>query len=156
MNPIEPEHPASSSPAPCTSRPSIEVAAGLVFRNGKLLITRRPADAHLGGLWEFPGGKRESNETFVDCLSRELREELGIEVEVGPVLDRVTHAYPDKVVQIEFFQCRWRQNEPQALGCPEFKWITAGELSNHSFPEADARLIQRLQNSPEWWWPALV
>jgi 8-oxo-dGTP diphosphatase len=129
----------------------IEVSAGLVFRDGKLLITRRPADAHLGGLWEFPGGKRESGETFAACLIRELREELGIEVEVGPVLERVTHTYPDKTVQIHFFQCRWLRNEPQALGCAELKWITAEGISDHDFPEADARLIRRLQTSPALW-----
>ena len=66
----------------------IEVSAGLIFRAGKLLITQRHADAHLGGLWEFPGGKRESGETFETCLARELREELGIEVEVGALFRR--------------------------------------------------------------------
>ena len=63
--------------------PIVDVAAALVFREGKLLITQRHAEAHLGGLWEFPGGKRELNETFETCLKRELREELGIEVAVG-------------------------------------------------------------------------
>src|SRR5579871_5840657 len=79
----------------------IEVSAGLVFRDGKLLITRRHAGAHLGGLWEFPGGKREANETFEGCLARELREELGIEVIVGEVLESLTHAYPEKTVTLK-------------------------------------------------------
>jgi mutator protein MutT len=134
-----------------TPRPSIEVAAGLVFRGGKLLITRRHTGAHQGGLWEFPGGKREPQETFIACLIRELREELGIEVDVGPILESVTHAYPDKTVQIEFFRCRWKRHEPQALGCPEFKWITAADLLDYEFPVADARLIRRLQNCQELW-----
>ncbi len=59
---------------------AIEVAAGLVFRDGKLLIARRPRQSHLGGMWEFPGGKREEGESFEECLHRELAEELGIEV----------------------------------------------------------------------------
>ena len=67
-------------------RPAIDVAAALVFRDGKLLITQRHPDAHLGGLWEFPGGKREPNETFEACLIRELREELGIEVSVSELV----------------------------------------------------------------------
>jgi mutator protein MutT len=62
---------------------TVEVSAGLVFRNGKLLITQRYPNAHLGGLWEFPGGKRECDESFEACLARELREELGIEAAVG-------------------------------------------------------------------------
>jgi len=79
---------------------AIEVAAGLVFRNGKLLITRRRANDPLGGLWEFPGGKRKPEETFQECLRRELREELGIEVDVGELLEAITHAYPDKTVHL--------------------------------------------------------
>src|SRR5216117_3701039 len=81
------EFPASS----VMSRSAIEVAAGVVFRDGRVLITQRRPDDHLGGLWEFPGGKRESGETFEECLQRELREELGIEVEVGEWLGSVTH-----------------------------------------------------------------
>src|SRR4029077_11924660 len=77
-------------------KPPIEVAAGLVFRGGKLLITQRRADSHLGGLWEFPGGKREAAETFEECLARELREELGIEVAVEELVKEITHAYPEK------------------------------------------------------------
>ncbi len=129
----------------------IEVAAALVFRDGKLLITQRYPEAHLGGLWEFPGGKRELHESFEQCLTRELREELGIEVEVGPLLESLTHSYPEKTVRLCFYSCTWLKNEPQALGCPAFKWVTAAELSQHSFPAADAQLLARLQNSPELW-----
>jgi mutator protein MutT len=127
------------------------VAAGLVFRRGKLLIAQRHHAAHLGGLWEFPGGKRQPQESFEQCLARELREELGIEVEVGRMLERVTHAYRDKTVRLEFYHCRWKRHEPRALGCPAFKWITAAELKDYEFPAADAPLAQRLQSSPEWW-----
>src|SRR5579864_724450 len=95
---------------------TIEVSAGLVFRGGKLLITQRHADSHLGGLWEFPGGKREANETFEECLVRELREELGIEVEVGELLESLTHSYPEKTVALKFFRCELKQHEPQPLG----------------------------------------
>src|SRR5579864_8978438 len=89
----------------------IEVSAGLVFRDGKLLITRRHADTHLGGLWEFPGGKREPDETFEQCLVRELREELGIEVDVGNLVESLNHAYPKKTVVLKFYRCRWKENE---------------------------------------------
>jgi 8-oxo-dGTP diphosphatase len=130
---------------------SIEVSAGLVFRAGKLLITQRHADAHLGGLWEFPGGKREGDETFEECLIRELREELGIEVEVGEVLESLTHSYPEKTVSLKFFRCHWKQNEPRAIDCMDLKWVTANELRNYEFPAADARLLQMLQKSPELW-----
>src|SRR3954467_6768521 len=129
----------------------IEVSAGLVFRNGKLLITQRHTDAHLGGLWEFPGGKREGDETFEQCLVRELREELGIEIEVGELVESLTHAYPEKTVVLKFFRCRWKQNEPRAIDCLDLKWVSAAELCDYEFPAADARLLQMLQDSPELW-----
>jgi len=129
----------------------IDVAAGLIFRQGKLLITQRHEKAHLGGMWEFPGGKRESGETFEDCLRRELCEELGIEVSVGELIENVTHAYPEKVVHLKFFRCVWKKHEPQPLGCPAFKWVNAKELTDHAFPAADARLLQRLESHPELW-----
>ena len=129
----------------------IEVAAGLVFRGGKLLITQRAPDSHLGGLWEFPGGKREANETFEECLRRELREELGIEVEVRELIESIDHDYPERSVHLKFFRCAWLRHEPQKLFCHDFVWITAGELSNYEFPAADARLLEKLRNSPEFW-----
>jgi mutator protein MutT len=130
---------------------TIEVAAGLVFRDGKLLITKRFDDAHLGGLWEFPGGKVEPGETFPVCLARELREELGIDVAVGELVESLTHAYPEKTVHLRFFHCRWASGEAQTLGCAAFEWVIAAELSLYAFPAADATLIQRLQRELEWW-----
>ncbi|MHB1308483.1 MAG: 8-oxo-dGTP diphosphatase MutT [Limisphaerales bacterium] len=129
----------------------IEVAAGLVFRHGRLLLTQRRTGDHLGGLWEFPGGKREPGEDFPACLRRELREELGIGVEVGPCLERVRHEYPDKAVYLEFFRCRLIEGEPQALGCQAIAWVTPQELSRYEFPAADARLLDRLTTETDLW-----
>src|SRR5271157_1226243 len=107
-----------------------EVAAGLVFREGKLLITQRPPQAHLGGLWEFPGGKREPDETFEQCLVRELREELGIEVEAGGLFEEISHAYPEKTVRLKFYACKLVSGEPRPLVCAAFKWIEKAELDD--------------------------
>ena len=122
----------------------IEVSAGLVFRSGKLLITQRHADAHLGGLWEFPGGKRETGETFEQCLVRELREELGVEVVVGKLFDSVTHAYPERTVLLNFFLCTLPTGDPQAIDCAAVKWVNREELPAHDFPGADAGLLTKL------------
>ena len=130
---------------------TVEVAAGLVFRNGQLLITQRHADAHLGGLWEFPGGKREPQESFEECLRRELKEELGVEIEIHELVDSITHEYPEKTVTLKFFRCSLKQHEPRALGCPAFCWTDRDELANYEFPAADARLLQRLRHTSEWW-----
>lgn len=133
------------------SRTSIDVAAGLVFRGGKLLITQRRPDDYLGGLWEFPGGKLESGESFEDCLRRELREELGIEVEIGELLDSVMHAYPEKMVRLRFYRCELLREEPRALGCHAIAWVSADELARFQFPAADEKLLDELRTSPELW-----
>jgi mutator protein MutT len=136
---------------PLCAATAIEVSAGLIFRSGKLLITQRRADAHLGGLWEFPGGKREPNETIEQCLARELKEELGIRIVVGELFEQVTHAYPEKTVALQFFLCRIEQGEPQPLGCAAVKWIHLTELAQHEFPAADARLLEKIRLTPGLW-----
>jgi 8-oxo-dGTP diphosphatase len=122
----------------------IDVSAALIFHKGRLLITRRRAEAHLGGLWEFPGGKREANETFEECLVREIREELGMEIAVGKLFEEIMHAYPEKTVHLKFFICEWVKDEPQALGCAEFKWVRKNELVENKFPAADEQLLEKL------------
>jgi 8-oxo-dGTP diphosphatase len=129
----------------------VEVSAGLVFRSGQLLIAQRRKGAHLGGLWEFPGGKRETGETFEECLMRELYEELGVRVEVGPPFESLTHAYPDKTVHLQFFLCRLLQGEPQPLGCAALKWVNQQELPAYNFPAADAQLLQKLAVNAALW-----
>lgn len=139
-------HASSLPPDAC-----IEVAAGLVFRECKVLITQRRPQGPLGGLWEFPGGKREAGETWEECLRRELREELGIAVEVRELLDSVAHDYPGQTVRLRFYRCAWRRHEPRALDCHAFAWVTAAQLTAYTFPPADERLLQKLRSSPELW-----
>ena len=129
----------------------IEVAAGLVFRAGRLLITRRPEGVHLAGLWEFPGGKLEPGETFEQALVRELDEELGIDVEVGVLVESIHHDYPEKSVYLKFFRCCWLAREPQPHEVAELAWIARDELRNHEFPAADARLLDTLQADDSLW-----
>ncbi len=129
----------------------IEVSAALIFRDGKLLITQRHAKSHLGGLWEFPGGKREAGETFEQCLAREIREELGVEISVGELFEEITHDYPEKSVHLKFFICRLLSGEPQPLDCAAVKWIGKSELADFQFPAADACLLEKLK-SPRFAW----
>ena len=132
------------------SRKRIEVAAALVFRNGLLLIAKRRAQDHLGGLWEFPGGKREASETFQECLKRELQEELGIEVRVENLFEKISHDYPDKSVDLKFFRCTLLCGEPKPIFCDEVAWVTAVQLCNYQFPAADACLLEKLKALPEF------
>ncbi|MEO6182604.1 MAG: 8-oxo-dGTP diphosphatase MutT [Verrucomicrobiota bacterium] len=129
----------------------IEVSAGLVFRGGLVLITQRRQQDHLGGLWEFPGGKRECDESDEACLRRELQEELGIEVEVQELIETISHSYPEKTVHLKFFRCALLKNEPQPIGCASVAWVSAGQLVDYPFPEADVQLLEKLRATPEWW-----
>ncbi|MGA9779886.1 MAG: 8-oxo-dGTP diphosphatase MutT [Verrucomicrobiia bacterium] len=122
----------------------MDVAAALVFRHGKVLITQRLADSHLGGLWEFPGGKREPDETFEQCLARELQEELGVKISVGELFETVSHRYAEKTVRLKFFVCHLPAGEPRPLGCAAIQWIRKTELDDFKFPAADARLLKKL------------
>jgi mutator protein MutT len=132
------------------NRNFIEVSAALIFRDGKLVITQRHAKAHLGGLWEFPGGKRESGESFEQCLVREIREELGVEISVGGLFEEIFHDYPEKSVHLKFFLCQILSGEPQPLDCAAVKWINRSGLPAHAFPAADAALLKQLQDSRLW------
>jgi mutator protein MutT len=119
------------------------VVAAVIERDGRILITRRPAGAHLGGLWEFPGGKAESGESLEQALRREIREELGVGISVEAPIDTVTWQYPDKRVSIAFFRCVVH-GEPRPLEEQEMMWVAASDLGSYEFPPADAELIARL------------
>ena len=123
----------------------IEVSAALIFHQSRLLITQRNEGSHLGGLWEFPGGKREAGETFEECLVREIREELDVEISVGELFEEVRHDYPEKSVHLKFFLCKLITGEPQALDCAAVKWVDKAGLGAHELPAADARLLERLK-----------
>ena len=125
----------------------VQVAAGLIVREGHYLIARRKAGTHLGGLWEFPGGKREPGESLEDCLRRELREELGIDVTPPVHFQVIRHEYPGKTVELHFFRCTVSRGEAAALDCEEVRWVMPGELANYEFPPADRPLIEVLQRT---------
>ena len=114
---------------------------------GEILIDRRPQDGLLGGLWEFPGGKVEPGETVAACIRREIREELGIEIEVGEHLITVDHTYSHFRVSLHVYHCRHVQGDPQPLQCEQVRWVSVDRLDEFSFPEANVKIIQALKHS---------
>ena len=122
---------------------TIVVTAAVIERNGCFLVTRRPRGVHLEGLWEFPGGKCEEGETHVASLEREIAGELSTGVAVGCEVFSITHSYPDRVVELHFFECRLTGSPVAALG-QEMRWVSREELSSLPFPPADEELIKRL------------
>ncbi len=123
----------------------IEVAAGLIAQEGRYLIARRKAGVHLGGYWEFPGGKREAGETLEECLQRELREELNVCIDLPLPFQIVRHEYPEKIVELHFFRCRIESGEAVAQDCAELRWVYPHEMAAFQFPPADQAIITALQ-----------
>ena len=128
--------------APKKQKPHYQVAAGLIRKGDELLIAQRPVEGMLGGLWEFPGGKQEPGETLPECLVREIREELGIEIEVDERLTSVDHAYSHFSITLHAFAARYVCGTPQALGCAAWRWIAPEALDDFALPRADRRIVE--------------
>jgi mutator protein MutT len=124
-------------------RPRVVVTAAVVERDGCFLLTRRLRGSHLEGCWEFPGGKCEPGESFTACLEREIAEELGTGVHVGPEIFTIEHAYLERVVELHFFACELT-GEPSPLLGQEMQWASRELLRSLDFPPADAELLDVL------------
>jgi mutator protein MutT len=125
----------------------LDVAVAIVFRDSKVLITRRKPGGILGGLWEFPGGKQEPGESLEDCVRRELSEELAMRVQPVVSLTPIVHQYPDREVCLHPFLCTHESGEPQLIGCADLQWVTPAQLRSFEFPEANRHLITELINA---------
>ena len=123
------------------------VAAVIRDDDGRLLLTKRFEGAHLGGLWEFPGGKVELGETLRETLVREIREELEVSIHVGPLVLEQKHAYPDRTVHLHFFECQILDGEPSSKESREMAWVYPSELDRFEFPRANGPLLDKLRAS---------
>jgi A/G-specific adenine glycosylase len=125
--------------------PHHDIAVGLVFDDDQLLIQRRPDEGLLGGLWEFPGGKREDGETMETACRRELKEELGIDVAVEDLFYTLSHAYSHFKITLHAFRCHIEDGTPEAREDQPFTWVGLDELDDYAFPRANRRLIEELE-----------
>jgi 8-oxo-dGTP diphosphatase len=124
----------------------IEVAAGILVRDSKILIAKRKAGGELAGKWEFPGGKIESGETPEACLKRELTEELGIKSTVGDHLWDGTYHYDFGTVRLLVYRVYWEGDTIVAKDHEEYKWVTPADLKEYDFAPADLPFVERLVN----------
>jgi len=128
-----------------TEVPFLRVAAGLISRDGRWLLTRRPPGTHLAGCWEFPGGKLEPGEGPAEALVRELREELGVEVRPAGEAFVLRHRYPDREVELHFLRARILAGEPRPLLVDGIGWYTTDEIERLALPPADRPIVARLR-----------
>ncbi len=124
---------------------SINVAAGIILQGNKVLIAKRPDNKHQGGLWEFPGGKIEGNETSDHALKRELQEELNLIVIKSEFFQKVDFDYSDKSVSLLFFVVTEFSGEPQGVEDQEIKWVCIEDLNKYDFPSANQIIVKRLK-----------
>lgn len=124
--------------------PEYEVALAVILRRNRIFVQQRPVEGHLGGLWEFPGGKRENGESLAACLQRELREELAIETSVGEAFGEYKHAYTHFRVRLFAFHCTITQGKPQLLHASELQWAAPQDLVNFPMGKIDRQIARRL------------
>lgn len=120
------------------------VVAGLIVRDGLVLITQRRADQALPLQWEFPGGKVEPGESPLDAMVRELREEIGVTVQVGRIWDVLFHAYPTFDLVMLVYTCSLVEGEPRAVEVADVQWVPPAKLPEWDILPADKPLVERL------------
>ena len=121
-----------------------DIVVGVIERNGRYLLGKRPAHGLLAGLWEFPGGKVEPGETHEEALKRELEEELGVGIAVGAPVATVNHAYSHYAVTLHVYRCRILRGRPSAKRHSEIRWVSRREFEGYAFPVANLKFFDRL------------
>lgn len=115
----------------------IEVVAGVIYKNNKFLIAQRNLKKDQGGMWEFPGGKVERNESYKSALIREIKEELNANIEVNEYLGESIHHYPEKDIKLIFYKVKLLSEKVELLEHENCQWITKEEKDKYEFAEAD-------------------
>jgi A/G-specific adenine glycosylase len=121
--------------------PEYQVSAAVLRKNEKILITRRKCNGHLGGLWEFPGGKVRENETPEQACIREIKEEVNLDITVDTFLTRIKHAYTHFKIKMDIFNCTYVSGDLKLNGPVDYRWVTVDELKLYPFPGADRKFM---------------
>ena len=121
------------------------VAAIIKNENNQLLIAQRNLKKSQGGLWEFPGGKIEKDETMEQAIIREIKEELDMNIKYDSYYDEIIYKYPDKTIILIALKCTMVQDKYNVLEHENIKWININELDNHNFAPADKYFVERIK-----------
>jgi A/G-specific adenine glycosylase len=132
---------------PIVAVPHFQVTAAVIRRKEMVLLAKRKADALLGGMWEFPGGKRERGETLPSCLKRELMEELGVHVRVKEELFVVPHAFSHFRITLHVYSCDSMRGKPKPLDAAEVRWVRIADLGKYPMGKADRVVASRLSRN---------
>ena len=119
----------------------IDVVAGVIIKDNLILVARRAGHKHLGGFWEFPGGKVEQSESQTDALCRELDEELALHVRVGKKIEESIFQYETKKIRLIGFWCEWLSGEPRLEDHDSVQWLEVHELSSLRWAPADIPIV---------------
>jgi A/G-specific adenine glycosylase len=125
--------------------PTHQIAVAVVYRQEQILITRRPRDGLLGGLWEFPGGKIKTGENPARACLREIKEEVNLDVAIVAHLTQVKHAYTHFSVVMEVFRCRYVSGKVKLKGPEDFRWVPLEALKRFPFPKANLKFMHLLE-----------
>lgn len=125
----------------------IEVVVAVIRHEGKVLVTRRLEGTHLGGHWEFPGGKVRRGESMEAALIREIREEIGVRIKVGSLIDEEIYDYADRTVHLHFFDAHIVKGTPRLLGVADLAWSFPSDLDRYSLPPANANVVAKLRGA---------
>jgi mutator protein MutT len=124
--------------------PVIPCGVAIIRRGAEILISQRCAEDTFGSFWEFPGGRKNPGETFEDCVVRETKEELGIDISVHSKFMEIRKKYNEKIIWLNFFLCDFVSGEPQTIECQKFQWSDVAGLKNFQFPPANEAVIAKL------------
>lgn len=124
--------------------PHFEIAVAVIWKDGQVLISKRKPNQLLGGLWEFPGGKRDANECLEETATREVKEETGLDITVGEPIITVDHAYTHFKIKLTAFSCNYNNGIAVPKACEEVRWVLPEELETFPFPKANKRVIEAI------------
>ncbi len=125
--------------------PVIPCGVALICKGREFLISQRRKDDTFGLMWEFPGGKKNADESFQACVAREVREEVGIEVKVHEKFMQIRRPYHERIIWLNFYLCTHLSGEPQAIECERVLWVDVDKLSRYNFPPANEKVIEQLK-----------